>query len=1368
MAQTEINRIETLEAPPQAGRQQLHINVGGIKQPLQNILVATWLNWEAVAWIAIVILAFVTRLADLAPRALHQDEATHAGTFTREMYLGRSIYQYDPTFHGPFLYYAVSLSYFLFGGPSDTTARVAPALFGISTVLLCWYLRPIIGKFGAFFAALLTLISPSILYYNRNLRHDSFALFGQLLMVVGLFRFFQEKPGRKLWWMSLSGLGLAITYTSHELVFLNTGILVFWLVVAFAIELIALPPAIKNLVGIRRKESKIEPIEAVTEVESVDIATETTLLESTIDETLPLSDENFPEDLTQHSETAPQPPTPNPRNIVQKIMTNASLMGAILFVVLAGQLLWGATNLFRKTTETGDIPKLFSGNVPSWLILIPFGLIFCLIISYMSGKAVAAGWRGLEKFPAIVTAAISLLVLVGLGGLQYVRSQNNAPKLGDPTSGTIAASTVEPIKDTNLTVLGLQLPGIAVQLTIVLLLALFVGLLVGWVWQRRFLIYNRKGLFGFVITFFVVFGIASLVSLRFMRFALTPAEVSKYQTGLPRGNLLLFGPEVDKWQAYMLNGVIFGIILGLVAGWLVSLAEVLPDEKLAGSATLRGILRIFRQPKALTGFLVAFGILYALLFGNFFFYAQGLADGVYRGLEYWVAVHDTRRIDQPWFYYPLLMLLYEPLPTLLTLVALIAFPVGWVRRAVGKGKFVFTLRGLMAGYCAFWSVLAMIAYSVAGEKVPWLNIQVALPAILTAGIVADNVFRRINWRDLYKPSQGLLFGGLFGIMFIATTIFIMLALSKPAPQNQLVQMILAGIIVVGLFAATVWMWRIHLLSGRLMRATILTLVSLVLLAYGFKATLMLNFNNGDINIEPMIQVQTTPELLLFVERVSKLSRDYRNDQTPATDTPKVVADPTGGRNLPVLLSQNVAPPLTWYFRDYTDINYFTPNNDSSQNTEAAPAKDARGNQYAIIAMDRSEDQFKIQDQLKDGYTRQLYRRYWWFPEDDSGYLGITKTPTNSADPNRDRKNILNTDWKKLWETFTVQPSAEKMWRYILFREVSQPLQSYDMVVYVRNDLMPDFGLLSGTNTGTKATPGTNGFKLTDSTQPGIKNGEYKTPRAIAFTPNGDILVLDSGNGRVQRFSADGIFLSTFGKIGAADGQFQIIPFDGGAGGIAVDEDGNIYVTDSWNYRIQKFDATGKFLTKWGRGFDTKGDPAVSQANPNGLYGPRGLAYDKTKGELYVADTGNRRVLVFDKSGNFLRQFGSAGSGPAQFNEPVSVAVSPQGKVYVTDSRNKRVQIFDRDGNYQSEIAVPNWVDQPLSEPYVALDLQGNIFVSDSANGRVYKFSPEGGLLQTFESQSGTVLVNPIGLAVGPGGFLYVADAKQHSIIKIKG
>ncbi|MEI6731011.1 MAG: NHL repeat-containing protein, partial [Pseudomonadota bacterium] len=156
----------------------------------------------------------------------------------------------------------------------------------------------------------------------------------------------------------------------------------------------------------------------------------------------------------------------------------------------------------------------------------------------------------------------------------------------------------------------------------------------------------------------------------------------------------------------------------------------------------------------------------------------------------------------------------------------------------------------------------------------------------------------------------------------------------------------------------------------------------------------------------------------------------------------------------------------------------------------------------------------------------------------------------------------------------------------------------------------------------------------------------------------------------------------------------------------------------------------------------------------------------TRKELYVADTGNRRVAVFDANSNFLRQFGGHGSGPGQFDEPVSVAVSPEGKVFVTDMRNKRLQILDRNGNFLSEIKFPNWRDQYLNEPYVTLDKLGNIFISDPANARVYKYSQEGNLLQTIESNASLILENPVGVAVGADGSLFIADGKRNNVYKI--
>ena len=115
---------------------------------------------------------------------------------------------------------------------------------------------------------------------------------------------------------------------------------------------------------------------------------------------------------------------------------------------------------------------------------------------------------------------------------------------------------------------------------------------------------------------------------------------------------------------------------------------------------------------------------------------------------------------------------------------------------------------------------------------------------------------------------------------------------------------------------------------------------------------------------------------------------------------------------------------------------------------------------------------------------------------------------------------------------------------------------------------------------------------------------------------------------------------------------------GGPNGIAIGDDGNVYVADTWNHRIQVFSPDGAYLNGWGSFFDAQDDPVQAAANGGQFYGPRGLAFHN--GELYVTDTGNKRVLVFDAQGNPLRQFGGLGSGPANLNEPVGIAIDRYG------------------------------------------------------------------------------------------------------------
>ena len=161
---------------------------------------------------------------------------------------------------------------------------------------------------------------------------------------------------------------------------------------------------------------------------------------------------------------------------------------------------------------------------------------------------------------------------------------------------------------------------------------------------------------------------------------------------------------------------------------------------------------------------------------------------------------------------------------------------------------------------------------------------------------------------------------------------------------------------------------------------------------------------------------------------------------------------------------------------------------------------------------------------------------------------------------------------------------------------------------------------------------------------------------------------------------------SFDTAGDGDsGQFYY-PF-----GIAVDQtSGNVYVTDTFNQRIQKFVATGEFIRTWGTFCAiSTGQECVDEDGLGPLplgngefYYPFDIAVDQTSGNVYVTDTGNNRIQVFTRTGNFIGAWGSLGTDNGQFYYPFDIAVDQtSGNVYVTDTLNQRIQVFTRTGNF---------------------------------------------------------------------------------------
>jgi len=148
-------------------------------------------NRSDLGWLLVLLLmAAGLRLSLLDVTPFHHDESIHAW-FSYQLWTGHS-YTYDPIYHGPFLYWTTAAMYSVFGD-NDFTARLLPAVFSSSLIVLCWCLRCFMGKIGWVVAALFITLSPTFTYYGRFLAHDNYVAFFTLASVLLGSRFVKSE-----------------------------------------------------------------------------------------------------------------------------------------------------------------------------------------------------------------------------------------------------------------------------------------------------------------------------------------------------------------------------------------------------------------------------------------------------------------------------------------------------------------------------------------------------------------------------------------------------------------------------------------------------------------------------------------------------------------------------------------------------------------------------------------------------------------------------------------------------------------------------------------------------------------------------------------------------------------------------------------------------------------------------------------------------------------------------------------------------------------------------------------------------------------------------------------------------------------------
>jgi DNA-binding beta-propeller fold protein YncE len=273
-----------------------------------------------------------------------------------------------------------------------------------------------------------------------------------------------------------------------------------------------------------------------------------------------------------------------------------------------------------------------------------------------------------------------------------------------------------------------------------------------------------------------------------------------------------------------------------------------------------------------------------------------------------------------------------------------------------------------------------------------------------------------------------------------------------------------------------------------------------------------------------------------------------------------------------------------------------------------------------------------------------------------------------------------------------------------------------------------------------------------------------------MAPDGSIYVADTFNYRIQHFTADGTFIQQWGSK-SPDCPYPGSPPENVPSGtfcepwgIAVSEDGSVYVADTWNQRIQKFTADGQFLSMWGHGITQDTNDLL------GFYGPRGIVIDKL-GNVLVTDTGNSRVLVFNMNGQPVTQFGSTGVAAGQFAEPVGMALDTNGRLYVVDTWNQRIQVFTLDGvgGYDATTSydVSGWETTSVNnKPFIAVDSQGYIYITDPDGYRVIELSNTGGIVRywgNIGNDNGSFSL-PTGIVAGLDGGIWVVDSNNNRIM----
>jgi len=763
--------------------------------------------------------------------------------------------------------------------------------------------------------------------------------------------------------------------------------------------------------------------------------------------------------------------------------------------------------------------------------------------------------------------------------------------------------------------------------------------------------------------------------------------------------------------------------------------------------------------------------IFAVFYTTLFTQGSGFPMGLMGALGYWMAQQGVTRGTQPLYYYALVQIpMYEFLPAFGAILAaimgipLIGRSLKYTRSVEPEGEDTSEIpeqfdpvvaeeqeeqrpsrivdnedeirQPPVLALLLYWSVMSLIAFSFAGERMPWLTTHITMPMILASGWSFSRLIESFDWTS-FKRQRGWLFlivGTLF-LITTARTFGVSVGATPPFQGNELTQLeatstfLLAGVAMIASAISLYFLmreWKFKQII-QFVLIVFIAILALITIRTAFRA----NFILYDTAKEFLVYAHATRDPKDVLEQVEEISHRL-----------------TGGKDIIVAYDNDLLYPYWWYFRDYPNKRWYSDN----------PTRDLRD---APIILVGSGNYGLIEPVVGDDYVQFDYTRLWW---PSQAYYNLTFKRVWSALTDRNMRAAL---WE-IWFNRNYQPYADLSNTTTLTLENWQPSDSFRM--YIRKDVVSqiwEYGAAPVTLEPTIDPYEENTITL-EAGQIIYSNDQFQldAPRDIAFAPDGTFYVADSGNNRILHLNLDGNLLHSWGEFGASDYNTNVMAPAGAFNepwGLDVAPDGSVYVADTWNNRIQKFTAEGEFVTMWGQF-------GAAESHYH-FWGPRGVAVDD-QGRVFVTDTGNKRVVIFDSNGTDLAAFGGAGLGVGQFDEPVGIEVDDRGQIYVADTWNMRIQIMIPEGDtlsYPTNITwdVDAWYGDSLdNKPFLTIDSDYNTYVADPILGRVLQFNEQGIFLRAWGGYgNGPAEIGVVGgLGVDPYGRVWVSDARNNRLM----